>query len=93
MFRGARWGECMPFSCGIADPRHDLLDRRSSTDVTVPALLDELPQGFGDPDGFRVLRFIWANAKRDLVREFQGFDISERLLSSQDLTDRSEKKL
>ena len=71
----------MPAICRFADPQHDFLNLWSSCFVTVPTLLDEFPQRVGDPDGFRIRRFVWAKARRDVVRELWGSHIWKRLLS------------
>ena len=82
----------MPVICGVADPRHDFLNPRSSRFVAIPTLLDEFPQGVGDPDSFRIRGFIRAKARRDVVGELWGSHIWKRLLSCQDLTELQKKQ-
>jgi hypothetical protein len=82
---------CVPIGCGVTDARYDFLDPRSSDFIAVPTLLDQLPQGVGDPDGLCICRFIGADTEGDVVREFQGFNITKWLLSSQDLIEYQEK--
>jgi len=88
MLRSARRHVRMPAICGFANPHHDFLNLWSSCFVTEPTLLDEFPQGVGDPDGFCIRRFIRAKARRDVICELWGSHVWKRLLSCQDLTER-----
>ena len=83
----------MPIGRGIANPRYDFLDPRPSRSLAVPTLLDQLPQGVGDPDSRCIRRFLRANARGDAVRELQGFDIMEWFFACQDLTECQERQV
>ena len=92
MFCATWQHNCVPISRGIAKRRHDFLDLWSSCFLVIPTLLDQAPQGVGDPDSFCIRRFLRAKAAGYAVCELQGFDIAKWLSSCQDLTERQETR-
>ena len=75
----------MPIICGTGDSPRDLLDPRSPRFVAVPIPLDEVPQGFRNPDRRCIPKFSRAKAGRDINCKFGDFDPTKRLLLCQDL--------
>ena len=92
MFCAARRHFCIPIGCRVANSLHDFLDSWSSRFVAAPTPLHELPQSVQDPDILRICRFIWADARYDVVREFLGLDILKWIISRKDLMECQEMR-
>ena len=82
----------MPIGCHVANSLHDFMDPWSSRFVAAPTLLHELPQWAQDPDNLYICRFIWADARYDVIRELLGLDMLKWIISCEDLTECQEMR-
>ena len=87
MFCAARRHFRVPIGCRVSNSLHDFLDSWSSRFVAAPTPLHELPQWVQDPYILCICRFIWADARYNVIRELLGLDILKWIISCEDLTE------
>jgi len=64
-----RWHQAVPAGCRFPEVCYNLPGLWSQFHFTIPAALGEIPQGIGEPDGWRVLWFGWTHPKEDEVSQ------------------------